>query len=443
MSPLWGRRGRSSQAPQGPAHPAAGGNWAEDLDWVDPHPEEQQRPRRGLAASLGRWASPSGAAQPERAGGTPGSGPRRRYLVRRLVAVAALAVVVFAAWFLIELFQPFHGSGGASVTVSVPSGASASSVGSLLAHDGVVSSSFFFDLRASLSGAGNKFRAGVYTLKRDMSYSAALTALTSKSGAAAAETSFTIPEGLTRAQIALLAHKAGLRGSYLKASTPKAAGFSPQRYGAHKTVRTLEGFLFPDTYFLYRHGTMSSLVAKQLAAFKQNMAAVNMTYARSKNLTDYDVVTIASIIEREAQLPSDGPKVASVIYNRLREGIPLGLDTTLLYYLHDPKGGLTTTDLALKTPYNTRLYYGLPPTPIANPGSQALSAAAHPAHTDYLYFVVKPNACGALAFATTQAQFNSDVDAYNTAVRADHGKLPDGCPSSSAKNPASAKKKHT
>jgi uncharacterized YceG family protein len=426
VSPLRGRTGGGSQPPdQHGSHPAAGGDWAEDLDWVDPRVGEQERRQGGLQAVLARLAA-------RRRLPKPGGARRKRFLVRRLVAFAVLVFVVFAAWFLIELFQPFHGAGGASVTVSIPAGASGGTVGTLLAEDGVVSSSFFFDLRSSLSGDSDKFRAGVYTLKHGMSYSAALSALTQQSGSGAV-ISLTIPEGDTRTQIALLARKAGLRGNYLTASTPTAAHFSPQAYGAHKGVKSLEGFLFPATYYLYRHGWVSSLVAKQLAAFKLYFARVNMRYARSKNLTRYDVITIASIIERESQLTSDGSKVAAVIYNRLGEGIELGLDTTLLYYLHDPKGGLTGHDLTLKTPYNTRNHYGLPPTPIANPGLAALDAAARPAHDSYLYFVVKPNACGALAFADNQTTFDDDVAVYNAAVKADHGRLPDRCPAPAKK----------
>jgi peptidoglycan lytic transglycosylase G len=418
MSPPRGRNAGGSQTP--PRSPSD--DWAGDLEWIDPHaPASASSARPGLRAAFMRWAT-----EHERG---PRDPRRRRYLLRRLVALAVIAVLAFAAWFLIELYQPLHGGGGAKLTVSIPPDSSGSSVGKLLAADGVVSSSFFFDLRASLAGDSDKFRSGVYTLRKDMSYGAALSALTSQSGGAA-EISLTIPEGDTRAQIAQLARKAGLRGNYMKASTAKAAHFSPQAWGAHKGVKSLEGFLFPDTYYLYRHGWVGSLVQKQLAAFKQNFAAVRMSYARSKNLTDYDVITIASIIEREAQLSSDGPKVAEVVYNRLAQGIPLGLDTTLLYYLHDPKGGLTSHDLQLKTPYNTRLHYGLPPTPIANPGLEALDHAAHPSHGSYLYFVVKPNDCGALAFSSDQTTFDEDVAVYNAAVKANHGAFPGGCPSS-------------
>jgi uncharacterized YceG family protein len=419
MSPLRRRTGGGGQPPGGrSSSPAGGGDWAGDLDWVEPRTGEQPATQRGLGGVLGRWA------ERDRAPRRPRDPRSRRFLIRRLVALAVLALVVFAAWFLISLYQPFHGAGGASVTVSIPSGASGGTVGTLLADDGVVSSSFFFDLRASLAGDSNKFRSGVYTLRRSMSYGAALSALTQQAGGSA-EISLTIPEGYTRAQIAVLARKAGLRGNYMKAATAKAAGFSPQAYGAHKGIKSLEGFLFPATYYLYRHGWVSALVAKQLAAFKLYMAQVNLSYAKSKNLTRYDVITIASLIEREARLPSDGPKVAAVIYTRLGEGIPLGLDTALLYYLHDPKGGLTESDLQLNTPYNTRNHYGLPPTPIANPGLQALNAAAHPADVPYLYFVVKPDACGALAFATNLAAHNHNVAVYNAAVTAGTA---NGCP---------------
>jgi UPF0755 protein len=418
MSPLRGRSGHGS-APGDPrsSSPAAGGDWAGDLDWVDPHADQAPPGEHGVKGAFTRWATRERRPR----------GPRsRQFLVRRLGALGVLVFVVFVAWFLLSLFQPFQGSGTGTVTVSIPTGASGGTVGTLLANDGVVSSSFFFDLRATLAGDSGKFRAGVYTLKHGMSYGAALGALTQQAGGSA-EISLTIPEGLTAEQIGVLAHKAGLRGDYVKAATAKASGFSPQAYGAHAGVTSLEGFLFPDTYFLYRHGSVSSLVAKQLAAFKLYFAQVKLAYATSKNLTPYDVVTIASIIEREAQLTSDGPKVAAVIYNRLGEGIQLGLDTTLLYYLHNPKGGLTGHDLTLKTKYNTRLNYGLPPTPISNPGLQDLLAAAQPAHVSYLYFVVKPNACGALAFSTDLATFNTDVDIYNAAVKADHGGLPDAC----------------
>ena len=161
MSPVRGTTGGGGVPPgDRRSHPAGGGDWAGELDWVDPRAGTPPPRRGGVGALFARWSS----REPRRR--APRSPRSRRFLIRRLVALGALALVVFAAWFLIELYQPFAGSGGASVTVSIPRGASGGTVGNLLAADGVVSSSFFFDLRASLAGDSSKFRAGIYTLRR-------------------------------------------------------------------------------------------------------------------------------------------------------------------------------------------------------------------------------------------------------------------------------------
>jgi uncharacterized YceG family protein len=363
------------------------------------------------------------AAQPRR---RPRRPSRRRYRLRRALALTALVLVAFAAWFLIELFQPFTGSGSGVVTVNIPSGAGAAAIGDVLAAHGVVSSSFFFSLRARLDGDGSKLRHGVITLRRGMSYSAALALLTTTP--AVTQVRVTIPEGFTRRQIAALAAADGLSGSYLVASRPANAGLDPASFGAAASVHTLEGFLFPATYYEYPHASVKVLVAQQLAAFGQNFDQLSFAHAHAAHLNRYDVLIIASMIEREAQLPGDRALVAAVIYNRLAAGMTLGIDATLRYALNDYTRPLTASQLALDTPYNTRLHTGLPPTPIANPGLAAMIAAAHPAPVPYLYYVDKPYTCGALAFATTYAQFEADVAAYNAARNAAGGRAPTRCP---------------
>jgi uncharacterized YceG family protein len=154
----------------------------------------------------------------------------------------------------------------------------------------------------------------------------------------------------------------------------------------------LEGFLFPATYDFLRQTTSKQLVKAQLQAFCRNWASVDMSYARSKNLTPYDVLKIASMIEKEVAVPSERPLVAAVIYNRLHDGMPLGIDATLRYGLHiPPTKSILESQLHNPTPYNTRIHFGLPPTPIANPGLAAIRAAAHPAKVDYLYYARKKN----------------------------------------------------
>jgi uncharacterized YceG family protein len=159
-----------------------------------------------------------------------------------------------------------------------------------------------------------------------------------------------------------------------------------------RAQHNLEGFLFPATYDFTAATTTAQLVKSQLAAFCTQWRQVNLTYARSKNLTDYDVLKIASMVERETIAPSERPLVAAVIYNRLHARIPLGIDATLRYGLHiAPTQSILESQLQSDNPYNTRKFPGLPPTPIANPGLPSIRAAAHPAKVDYLYFVRKPD----------------------------------------------------
>jgi UPF0755 protein len=154
---------------------------------------------------------------------------------------------------------------------------------------------------------------------------------------------------------------------------------------------------------------------------------VSLSFARSKNLTVFDVVTIASMVEREVEVPRERPLVAAVIYNRLRAGMPLGIDATLRFALNDWTSPLTVSQLASATPYNTRNHQGLPPGPIGNPGLASLQAAAHPAKVPYLFYVVKPGTCGQHAFSSTDAQFQRDVRRYNDARAAAGGKSPTKC----------------
>jgi uncharacterized YceG family protein len=145
------------------------------------------------------------------------------------------------------------------------------------------------------------------------------------------------------------------------------------------------------------------------------------------NLNTYDVVTIASLVEREAEVPSERPLIASVIYNRLHARIPLGIDATIRFATGNWTSPLTNAQLHTSSGYNTRVQVGLPPGPIGNPGLASLKAAAHPAHTRFLYYVVKPGGCGRHAFSTTFQQFQRDAARYNAARKANGGRSPARC----------------
>jgi UPF0755 protein len=238
-----------------------------------------------------------------------------------------------------------------------------------------------------------------------------------------------VPEGKTRAQIAQIAKSAGLTGSYRVASRSSPL-LDPRHYGAPAGTHTLEGFLFPATYDANPGESVTRLVEQQLIAFRENVGANTIARARALHVTLYGLLTVASMVEREAQVPGDRAKIAAVVYNRLEQGVPLGIDATIYYAVEQRTGvatytrELTESQLHIDSPYNTRTRTGLPPTPISNPGLASIEAAAHPTHAAYLYYVAGADGCGEQVFSTTQAAFEANVAAYDAAVRKNGGHPP-------------------
>ena len=170
-------------------------------------------------------------------------------------------------------------------------------------------------------------------------------------------------------------------------------------------VPHLEGFLFPATYEFTEDTTTQRMIDLQLEAFSREWTKLDLEYAESKNLTAYEVIIIASMVEEEVLVPKERPLVAAVIYNRLRVGLPLGIDATIRYGLKiPPTEPIHQSELESDSPYNTRRFAGLPPTPISNPGLAALQAAAHPAEVDFLYFIRKAD-CKSHFFTASESEF--------------------------------------
>jgi len=238
-----------------------------------------------------------------------------------------------------------------------------------------------------------------------------------------------IPEGETRMQIAQIAAADGLTGSY-RAASRRSPLLDPAHYGAPVDTPNLEGFLFPATYDMYSGANVSTLVEEQLVAFQQNFGANGVRRAHELGVTPYGLLTVASMVEREAQTSHDRPLIAAVIYNRLHADMPLGIDATIYYavelqlgvatYTHE----LTEAQLHIESPYNTRTHTGLPPTPVSNPGLASIEAAAHPAHVPYLYYVAGADGCGEQVFSTSEAAFERNVAAYKAAVQNNGGHPP-------------------
>jgi uncharacterized YceG family protein len=210
------------------------------------------------------------------------------------------------------------------------------------------------------------------------------------------------PEGFTRKEMAdrvdavreIAIDKRGVTPrltptGYLEAS---GAAVPPAEFRKDWKLSSIEGFLFPATYEFTKLTSSARLVRDQLTAFRRQWRKVDLRYARSKNLTPYDVLIIASMVEKETVAPSERPLVAAVIYNRLHNRMPLGIDATIRYGRDVPgTEPLKQSDIESDSPYNTRKRLGLPPTPIANPGLASMRAAARPARVGYLYFVRKPD----------------------------------------------------
>jgi UPF0755 protein len=238
-----------------------------------------------------------------------------------------------------------------------------------------------------------------------------------------------IPEGQTRLQIAETAAREGLAGSY-RAASKHSPLLSPVRYGAPAGTPDLEGFLFPATYDLYPKAPVARLVEEQLVAFKENFGAQQIARAKALHITPYELLTVASMVEREAQVPGDRAKIAAVIYNRLRRGMPLGIDATLYYAIEMRENiptytkELSAAQLQMGSRYNTRTHPGLPPTPIANPGVASIEAAGAPANVPYLYYVLGADGCGEHVFSTSEAQFQANDAAYQAALSKNGGHLP-------------------
>jgi len=457
-----------------PAETEAAGARAEEAPQVDPGPAtaetpqlDPNRPRREQAppprpveeTGAGDWEPPpprddwgfddedfhdegdpnmAGAARTGRRHGDDG-GRRGGFfgaLLRHPFRILGVVVLILILVFLNSLFQPFHGDGHGKVVVDIPKGSSVGEVGDLLEREGVISGGFIasgstlFQARVTLAGKRSDLFAGKFTMKEDMSYGDAISQLSEEpkpveSKAKAGIVTVTIPEGQSRPITAKLLKEDGVKGNYLKA-TKKSKLLDPEKYGG-KNVKNLEGFLFPDTWEFRTNKPVKDLVALQLQDFKKQIKKVKMKYAKSKNLTVFDVVTIASMIEREAGVPKQRKLVASVIYNRLHEGMTLGIDSTIRFATGNYEKPLTESELESSSPYNTRTHAGLPPGPINSPGLAALNAAAHPAHTDYLFYVNNPNSCNELTFAKTEEEFLHDAARYEQAREANGGNQPTTC----------------
>ena len=322
----------------------------------------------------------------------PGRHRRARVPWVLVVALAFLVVIAAGAFASLRYYSWCKGASGPTTPVpfTVAEGTSGSQVVDDLHEAGVVRCGMVSKWLLRSSGLEDEILAGTYQLTTNMVPDDAFRALT-VAPPPVPTVRLTIPEGYRLTQIA--------------ERVDEDLGIPPKRFLAEANsgdrslppylpmgTATPEGFLFPETYQFRRHGTTAKdVVDRLLAQFEIETAGLPWSNAEDLGLTPYEIVVVASMIEEEAKLPEERSLIAGVIYNRIREGMVLGIDATLLYDDPTPDGQLSYSDLEYDSPYNTRINAGLPPTPIASPGLASLEAALNPADTEFFYYVL----CGA------------------------------------------------
>ena len=291
------------------------------------------------------------------------------------------------------------------IYITVKPGMDADAIaGQLLAH-GVIDSKFSFWWQVKTGGLQDKFKAGTYLLHPGMKTEDAIGKLISGE---TTSIKFTIPEGFGIKEIAERLSDEGLvdKEKFLKL----AKDYAPYDYvEKHEHARyAAEGFLFPDTYEIQSDVSEKEIMAMMARDFDQRLTKKLRARAEEMNLSIYDLVTLASLVEKEARYEEDRPIIAQVFFKRLRIGMPLQSDTTLQYLLDAPKENVSIADTKMESPYNTYQNYGLPPGPIASPGMAAIEAVLYPADTDYLYFVADRQ--GHNHYSNTYAEHLAIVD---------------------------------
>ncbi len=284
-----------------------------------------------------------------------------------------------------QIRTPYHGYLEAECRVAIPFGAGIQEIGARLESAGVIKSSRLFVLYMRLQGDPT-LMAGEYQFAAPLSIPQVVEKLHQGD---VVKRKFTVPEGLGLTEIAVLWEE---RGNGRAVDFVRAATNASLISDLDPDARDLEGYLFPETYFLSAETDEAQLVGRMVQKFRTFWTPERQEGARSFRMTVREIVTLASLVEKETGTPSERPLVSAVFHNRLRLGIRLMCDPTVIYAVRLRKpydGVINQSDLKLDSPYNTYLYPGLPPGPIANPGAQSIDAALNPAPADYLYFVSK------------------------------------------------------
>lgn len=341
---------------------------------------------------------------------------------KKIIFAAVAAVIVLLIIFLVilgSMGSPLDPSDNRSVSVTVEEGSGTNVIATKLTEAGIIESPFKFKLWSRIKGYDSEYKAGTYALSPSMGFSEIADILV---GGKTSMITFMIPEGYTIYQVADTLSERGLVNREKFVELLEAGKFDYDFLsGAQNNTNHLEGYLFPNTYSLNEGASEEEYIEIMLNQFGKEFTDEYYQKAKEMGLSVNEVVTVASIIERECQAAEERPLVASVIYNRLKAGMPLQMCSTVQYILGENKPVLSIADTRIESPYNTYIHQGLPPGPICSPGIASIDAALNPADTDYLYFVLSEKLDGTSNFSSNYEQFQRDSAAYNDAYEAANG----------------------
>lgn len=365
--------------------------------------------------------------RPARTQSKPAKHPQKRRKKRHLTGFAKGGIVLVIAliiggcsfMFMNHLMNPPKEElnlTGETVSVTIPEGAGTDDIAEILKENHLIGSKFGFKLTSKLEGFDGTYKQGTYSIDTGMTKRQIMELL--QSGKVASDLKLMIPEGYTVSQIAAKVEETGIctADEFIKECNEGTFDFDFLKDLPDREYK-LEGYLFPDTYFLSESMTAHDIIQAMLARFAQMYTKEYQKAVKDSDYTLDEIVTVASMIEKEIKVADERPTAAGVIYNRLKERMSLGIDATVLYAVGKTSGELTAEDLSVDSPYNTRKNLGLPLGPIASPGEASFKAALYPEEHNYLYYVVEAVGKDNHVYCETYDEFLAAKAAYNASAQ--------------------------
>ena len=342
-----------------------------------------------------------------------GSGKKKKPILLIIVAVIVVAAIVAVLGFNMA-GAPVDSNDESKISVVIDEGSSTEDIARILNEKGLISSVGIFKFKSKLGGYDGSYQPGVYSLSVSQPMEDIMAVIASGKSDIVR---FTIPEGYSTEQTVQVLVNAQLvtKKEFMDEIQNGKFDYKFLKDAPDDKTR-LEGFMYPDTYEVYRNGTAHDIIDRMLSRFDELFTDEYYDRAKELNMNVRDIVTIASLIEWETKIADEREKVAGVIYNRLEKNMKLQIDAAIQYILDEPKEHLLYSDLEVDSPYNTYRNYGLPPGPICSPRIDCIHAALNPAQNDYIYYVMAPELDGTHNFSVSASEFEKNKAAYKDAI---------------------------